>query len=313
MPEPLTTLGPAWALVAAGALLALTLVVGAVTGAADARAADRPLAAGALAPLREAARLLRQRRRSTISSDRLLWRAATASALPVAVLMVAVVPLGHRALFDSPVGVVWVNALDVLIWAVVWLAGWGPNSIHPLVGGYRFLALALGYELPLMFALVAPAVAAGSLRLGDVVAAQAGLWYVAWMPVAFLVVCLGVLAFSVTGPFGAVAAGDDLAGGVLAESSGPDRLALLAGREALLVAGSAVTVTLFLGGGAGPLLPGWAWLVVKTLVLATGLALLGRHLPALRPDRFVEAAWVVLLPATVLQDLVVAVVAVGGS
>jgi NADH-quinone oxidoreductase subunit H len=63
---------------------------------------------------------------------------------------------------------------------VWWLLGWGANSLTGLVGGYRFLALALGYELPLMFALVAPAVAAASLDVGEVAAAQDGLWFAVW-------------------------------------------------------------------------------------------------------------------------------------
>ena len=70
--------------------------------------------------------------------------------------VVAVVPLGEWAIFDLDVGVVWFNAMDVLVWAAVWLTGWGANSAHSLVGGYRFLAHGLGYELPLMFALMPP-------------------------------------------------------------------------------------------------------------------------------------------------------------
>ncbi len=60
---------------------------------------------------------------------------------------------------------------------------------------------ALAYELPLMFALTAPAVAAGSLRMADIVAAQDGLWFVVWMLVAFLVFLAAVLAFSLQRPF----------------------------------------------------------------------------------------------------------------
>jgi NADH-quinone oxidoreductase subunit H len=301
---------PAWWVVLAAALLgAVSLVAAALDGAlADRESPSR----GAAMPVLEVARLLRQRRRRTVAADLLLWRVGISGLVPVALLMVTLVPLGRWTLFDSPVGVVWFNALDVLVWALVWLAGWGPNAVFGLVGGYRFLALALGYELPLMFALVAPAVAAGSLRVGDLAAGQAGLWYVVWMPVAFVVYCLGVVAFSVWGPF-AVAAGDDLAGGVLAEVSGVDRLLFLAGRYALLAAGSAFAVPLFLGGGAGPVLPSWAWVLIKTVVLVALLVAAGRRLPALRPDKFVEVAWVVLLPAVLLQDLGVAVVAVGRS
>ncbi len=311
MPDPLlasSAAAQAWWVLPAAGLLAVVALAAAVLDGVLADPANR--ARGAAAPLAEVARLLRQRRRRTVAADLLLWRLATSGLVPVAMLMVTLVPFGRWTLFDSPVGVVWFNALDVMVWALVWLAGWGPNAVFGLVGGYRFLAQALAYELPLMFALVAPAVAAGSLRVGDVAAAQSGLWYVVWMPVAFVVYCLGVVAFSVWGPF-AVAAGGDLAGGVLAELSGVDRLLFLAGRYALLAAGSAFAVPLFLGGGAGPVLPGGAWVLVKTVLLVAVLVAVRRRLPAVRPDRFVEAAWVVLLPVVLLQDLVVAVVAVG--
>ncbi len=257
-------------------------------------------------PLAEGARLLVQRRRTTLAPDALVWRLAGGSLLVVALLQLAVVPLGGRVLVDLPVGVVWFNAMDVLLWAAVWLLGWGPNSWTALVGGYRFLAQALAYELPLMFALTAPAVAAGSLRVADVVAGQAGHWYVVEMPVAAAVFLLGVLGFSVTGPLSAPA-GDDLAGGVLAELSGPDRLVVVAGRWALLVAGAAFAVPLFLGGGGGPLLPAAAWTVLKTAGVLALLVVLRRRLPLLRADRLLEAGWLVLLPLALLQLLVTTV------
>ncbi len=315
MSEPVATLSAYWAPAVAVLVLLLAALAAALDGSVESVADGRRPLQGAGKPIRETARLLRQRRRVTVSADHLLTRVGTAGLLPVALLMTTVVPLGGWVLFDSPVGVVWFNAMDVMVWALVWLTGWGPNSAHSLIGGYRFLALALGYELPLMFALVAPPIAAGSLRVADVAAAQDGVWFVVWMPVAFLVYCLGVLAFSVWGPF-AVAAGTDLAGGVLSELSGADRLLFLAGRYTLLVAGAAFAVPMFLGGGAGPLLPGWAWVLVKTLLLLAVLVTSRRWLPSMRPDRFVELAWVVLLPLVVAQDLVVAVVAVvtgGGS
>src|SRR5206468_3916961 len=78
-----------------------------------------------------------------------------------------------------------------------------------------------------------------------------------WMPAAFAVYLASVYAFSFLGPFG-YPAGCDLAGGVLAELSGPDRLVLQAGRWLLLAAGAALAVPLFLGCGAGSPLAGWA-------------------------------------------------------
>ncbi|GAA1451088.1 NADH-quinone oxidoreductase subunit NuoH [Mycobacterium cookii] len=308
--SPITTVAPGWAIAALAMLGVLAVAAAMLDGALAARAGGG--ASGVTRPFGEAARLMRQRRRTTVEADRLLWRMGGAGLLVVAALMVTVVPLGEWTIFDLDVGVMWFNAMDVMVWALVWLTGWGANSAHSLVGGYRFLAHGLGYELPLMFALVAPAIAAESLNVGKVAAAQDGLWFVVWMPVAFVVYLLGVAAFSVWGPF-APALGADIAGGARAELSGVDRLVFEAGRYALLAAGAAFAVPMFLGGGAGPLLPDWAWVPVKTVALLAVLVWLRRRLPAFRPDKFMEVGWMLLLPAVLLQDLVVAVIAVWRS
>ncbi len=255
------------------------------------------LAGGSLsAPLHEGARLLVQRRRTTVAPDSLLWRVAGGSLPVIALMMLAVVPVGGSVLADLPVGVVWFNAMDVLVWASLWLLGWGSNALGPLVGGYRFLAQALAYELPLMFALTTPAVAASSLRVGDIVAAQ-GIWNVVTMPVAAAVFLLCVLGFAFLGPLGQPAAAD-LGGGVLDELSGPDRLVVVAGRWALLTAGAAFFVPLFLGGG------GALVLLVKTAAVLAVLVGVGSRLPLLRVERLLEIGWLVLLPLTLVQLLV---------
>jgi NADH-quinone oxidoreductase subunit H len=271
------------------------------------RSSGRPVRAADVSPLPDVARLLVQRRRTTTAPDALLWRAGGAGLLVAAALMVAVVPIGNAVVADLSVGIVWFNAMDVLLWAFVWLAGWGAASATALVGGYRYLAQALAYELPLMFALTAPAVAAASLDVRDVVAAQDDRWHVLEMPVAFGVFLVCVAAFSMWGPFRAPTGGD-LAGGVLSEVSGIDRLLLLAGRHALLAAGAAFAVPLFLGGGAGPGLPDAVWQLLKTLAVLLLLALVRRRLPVVRPERFAEVGWVLLVPLTLLQVLVTSLI-----
>jgi len=229
-----------------------------------------------------------------------------------ALLMGVALPLLGRPAADLPAGVVWLNAVDIVLWAVLWLAGWGPNSVDGLVGGYRFLAQALAYELPLMFCLISPAVAAHSLRVNDVVAAQHDLWFVVQMPVAFVVLVGSVTAFSVWGPL-SHPAGLDIAGGVLVEPSGVDRLLLQAGRCTLLAVGAASATTLFLGGGAGPWLPGWAWMPAKTVLLLAAMVGVGRRFPVFRADRLMAPAWLLVLPATLAQVLVVSAIAVVGG
>ncbi|APX31836.1 NADH dehydrogenase [Brachybacterium sp. P6-10-X1] len=308
MPEGVVTVPAGWAVLAGIILCGLAVFAVALEAVLSARALGA--GSGWIAPLSETARLLRQRRRTTVAADSLLWRVGGTGMFVGAFLMVAVIPLGRWTVADLDVGVVWFNVVDVMVWAAVWLVGWGANSRYGLVGGYRFLAHGLAYELPLMFALVAPAIAASSLRVGDVVAAQQDLWFVVWMPVAFVVFLIGVMGFSVWGPF-APALAADIAGGVLAEVSAVDRLLFQAGRYMFLAAGAAFSVPLFLGGGAGPLLPGWAWVLVKAVAVLAVLVWLRRKVPLLRPDRFMEVGWMILLPAALVQDLVVSLVVVG--
>ena len=88
---------------------------------------------------------------------------------------------------------------------------------------------------------------------------------------------------------------------------------MLAGRHLLLAAAALVSVPLFLGGGTGPLLGPVLWTVLKALVVLVGLELVAGRVPLVRPERFAEVGWVVLLPATVLQMLVAALVALRGA
>lgn len=299
---------PLWAvLLLPVVLLALAAVAASASAGYAAVAAGRHLApAEFIAPLRDTVRLLHVRRRTTLHPDALLWRIGGASVLVTAMLALAVVPVGDRALVSSSAGVVWFNAVEALLWAALWLTGWGANSAVGLVGGYRFLALALAYELPFMLSLITASVRAASLDPAVIAQAQDGLWSVVVMPVAFVVYLVATLAFCFWGPFAQPVA-SDTAGGVIAELSGVDRLVVLLGRYGWLTASAAMSVPLFLGGGSGPVLPPVLWQLVKTLAVLLGLVAVRWRWPLIRSDRFEEIAWVVLLPAILLQALVVSV------
>ncbi|TDD21492.1 complex I subunit 1 family protein [Nonomuraea diastatica] len=258
-------------------------------------------------PLREAARLLVQQRRRTLLRDTLLMRCGVVSLLVAAVLAAIVLPLGDAPLVDLPVGIVWFNAMEVCVWGSLWLTGWGANSVHPLVGGYRFVAQGLAYELPHMFALITVALGAGSLSMTGAVQAQRDLWFIVWMPIAFVVYLVSALAMAFWGPM-SQPLGSDIAGGVGAELSGADRLIFQAGRYAILVVAAAAAVPLFLGGGNGPLLPAWLWVLIKTAGVLAALIWTKHRVPAVRMDCFTPVSWVVLIPLTLVQLLVVGIV-----
>ena len=80
------------------------------------------------------------------------------------------------------------------------------------------------------------------------------------------------------------------------------------GGRLLLVAAAAMAVPLFLGGGHGPWLPAWAWVLLKTAAVLVVLVWLRHRLPTIRMDRWAEISWIVLVPLTIVQALVVALV-----
>jgi NADH-quinone oxidoreductase subunit H len=312
MPQEIATSTalPWWSVLLLPVLLGIaTWAVLAWDAALAARAAGSPSGVGpaVAAPLRETARLLVGQRRRALAGDRVLGGIGGA-ALPVAaVLAAAVLPLGERPVADLSIGVVWFNAMEVVAWAAVWMVGWGSNSALGLVGGYRFVAQGLAYELPHMFAIITAALGAESLRLTTIVDAQQDLWFVVIMPVAFMVYLISAAAMAFWGPFDAPLS-RDVAGGAALELAGVDRLVFVGGRWLLLVVAAAMAVPLFLGGGAGPLLPPWAWVAVKTAAVLVLLVWLRRRFPTVRMDRYTEFAWVVLIPLTIAQALVVALV-----
>jgi NADH-quinone oxidoreductase subunit H len=60
----------------------------------------------------------------------------------------------------------------------------------------------------------------------------------------------------------------------------------------------------------GPVLPDWLWSLVKTAAVLAVLVWVGRRLPTIRMERFTEVAWMVLVPATLLQALFVSIVVI---
>ena len=259
----------------------------------------------ALRPFRRASLLLTQERISTERPDAPAWALAPALYGGLAALAVTVVPLSPTwVVADVQAGIVLWGMAEALAMVAVYLHGWSPNSAFPLIGGYRFVAQAIAYELLSMFVLIAAALPAGSMQMTAIVQAQEGLWNAVRHPPAlplWIVVTLGVAFW---GPL-RLSDAPELAGGTSAETSGSHRLVWEASRAAMLVAFCAMGAAALLGGWLGPWLPGPVWMILKTLALLVVTLSVGHVLARFRPQRFVKLAWTVLLPLAFL-DLAIA-------
>ncbi len=293
------------------ALVGTYLVVGAyavavidATGARLAAGVRLRLGDVVIGPLRRAALLARTSRSTTERPDAQAWTLAPAILAAMAAAAVAAVPFGRGlAVADVDDGIVLFGAAMAVVMVGVYLHGWSANSPMPLVGGYRFIALALSYEMPLALVLIAAALPAESLSVGAIVESQGDVWNVVRQPLGLPLYLVAGSGLAFWGPLNG-ADGADLAGGTSAEVSGPDRLLWGLARRFVLVAVAVMGAAVFLGGWQGPVLPGPAWMAIKTLALLALFVWAGHRLARVRLERFVVVAWAVLIPLALVDVFV---------
>lgn len=214
----------------------------------------------------------------------------------LAAIGLSVVPFAPGVVVtEISTGIVLWGACEALTIVAVFLHGWSANAPLPLIGAYRYVAIALPAMLLSMFVLIAAALPAESLSVAEIVAAQDRVWNVVLQPPGLALFLLLGLVLTLNGPFD-YADPYDLAGGTSAESSGPARAAWQAGRLAMTVSVAAMASAAFLGGYHGPVLPGPVWLFLKTALVITILVALGRLVARTPAPRMLTLVWTVLLP-----------------
>ncbi len=303
MPE-VNTLHPLISTIIALLILLLgAYVVAVLNQALSVRQGEFTFATVLLEPIREGSLLLNQRLSCTERPDLLLWVMAPATYAAVAACALTVVPLADStAIADVRTGIVLFGAAEALAIVALFMHGWAPNSHLALIGGYRFVALGLSYELLSMFVLIAAALPAESLQISKIVSSQEGLWNVVRQPLSlplWIVVSLGV---TFTGPLN-LADGTDLVSGTSLEISGRHLLLWKIGRGGMLTVFSAMGANVLLGGWTGPLLPGWTWILIKTLALMLIYTWVGRSVPRIPVERAVLYLWTIGLPLSFLHLL----------
>jgi NADH-quinone oxidoreductase subunit H len=206
------------------------------------------------------------------------WLAPALAMMP-AIITIAVVPFGSTLLgvpmviADINVGILYVFAIGSLgVYGIV-LAGWASNSKYPFLGGVRSTSQMISYELSLGLAVIPIFLVVGQLRLTEVVRYQIehgwmiapfvgdwlnpGKWLLAIpMVISFFVFMIAMFAETNRLPFDLPEAEQELAGGYNTEYSSMKFSLFFLGEYAAMITGSAVIVTLFLGGWHLPL-PSW--------------------------------------------------------
>jgi NADH-quinone oxidoreductase subunit H len=246
-------------------------------------------------------------------ADKVIFTLAPAITAVPALIVLAVVPFGgevtlfgHRTslgLADINVGVLYVLAIiSISVYGIV-LAGWASANKYAMLGGLRSSAQMISYELAMGLSLLAPIMLVGSMSLGDIIDAQQHIWFIFVQPLAGIIFIITIFAETNRAPFDMPEAEQELTAGYHAEYSGMKFAGFFMAEYMKMIAVSAIASTLFFGGyrffGLENLLGGWLGpFILLTKVIAGLMTMIWVRatLPRLRYDQLMSFGWKVLLP-----------------
>ena len=186
--------------------------------------------------------------------------------------------------------------------------------------------------MPLGLGILGAVIAAGSLNLSEIIAAQArGGWFALLQPLGFVVFSIAAFAEAVRLPFDLPECEQELVGGYHTEYSGMKLMLFLTAEFLHMMTAALLMAILFLGGWHFPWLTGstlaldgwgmegdfWFWLqalvrvlvlMIKVVALIVFFMLVRWTWPRFRYDQLMGLAWKVMLPLGLINFVTVAAI-----
>ncbi|WP_424019468.1 complex I subunit 1/NuoH family protein [Halorientalis pallida] len=257
--------------------------------------------------------------------DRPAWDLAPLIIAGSALFGFAVIPMGSGVqVADPEVGLAYVFAVASLASIGLVMAGYASNNKYSMLGGLRAVAQNLAYEIPLVLTGASVVIFAGTLQMSEIVTAQtetlvtiAGIgipsWYAFVNPFAFVLFLAANLAEVGRNPFDTPEAPTEIVAGYQTEYSSVYFVLMYLGEFIHIFLGGAIITTIFLGGPAGPVLPGIVWFLIKIWAVFLFTQWARSALPRVRIDQLIEIGWKGMLVLSfanlVLTAIIVGVIA----
>ncbi len=257
--------------------------------------------------------------------DKVVYVIAPGISIAMVIVTFGVVPIGRPIhifgreiglyVADVNVGVLYLLAAAGLSTYGVVLAGWSSNNKYSLLGALRTTAQMISYELPMGLALVSLILVVGSLSLVKIVEYQAAVPLIVLQPVGFLIYLICGMAENNRSPFDLPETENELVSGFATEYGGIKFALFFIAEYANMVVVGTVIATLFLGGWQWPAFLADVHPLVSILVLAVKVLFMEfvfvwirASLPRVRYDKLMRFSWKFLLPLSLLNLAVTAVV-----
>src|SRR6478609_1386978 len=290
------------------------------------------------------------------------WMAPALTVVP-ALITVCVIPFGSPisifghteklVIADLDIGPLFVFSVASLSVYGITLAGWSSNSKFPFIGGVRSTAQMISYEIALGLSIIPVLLYYGDLNLSKIVQFQADngwliapLWnahgtifsaeywsncgpqWLFWIPafIAFLIFTISIFAETNRMPFDLPECETELVGGYHTEYSSMKFAMFFMGEYAAMVIGSALIVTLFLGGWSigfgldamvaklhigdfyfGGLIHLGCFLT-KLIIFILFFILVRWTVPRVRHDQLMKLGWVVFFEAALINVFLAALI-----
>jgi NADH-quinone oxidoreductase subunit H len=234
-----------------------------------------------------------------------MFRVLPYFALAAVVTALVSIPVWGTAMFPFQGDLIVVIYLLTIPTVAFFLAGWSSSSPYATIGSMRVLTQLFAYEVPLMLALIGPAILAGTWNITEISAFFAA--HTALIPAQLLGFLAAIIALQgklERMPFDIPHAKNEIVGGQFTEYSGRLLNFFLLAVDMELVVGAALLNAVFLGGALG--LTGVAAIAMffaKTMFITFLLALLKVLMARIRIEQMVNFCWKYLAPVAMAQVL----------
>jgi NADH-quinone oxidoreductase subunit H len=271
------------------------------------------------------------------NADKPVFKMAPIIVLMSTFLLVVVVPFGPDAWFTNlETGIFYALAVSSISVLGILMAGWSSANKYSLLGGLRAAGQLIAYELPMVLAVMGVVIQAGTMNLQQIVVSQNagsifginifGNPYVITQFVGFIVFMIAIQAELTQAPFDMPIAESELVSGYMTEYSGFRFLIFFIGEFATAGVFAMIASTLFLGGWGVPFSWfGWTsmdsvsnWMnIVGPLIVFTKMMVLTFLImwvrftyPRFREDQLQRFAWKILIPVSLVNIMLTAVLKV---
>jgi NADH-quinone oxidoreductase subunit H len=246
--------------------------------------------------------------------DRTLFRVAPLLSFTPVILPLLVIPFSEKLQArDLNLGLIFIVTMGSVNVMALLVGGWGSNNKYSMFGAMRAVAQSIAYEIPILLSLLAVALMCNTFSLKEIVGAQQNIWFVFLQPVAFLIYVVAGLAETNRAPFDLPEAESELTAGFHTEYSGMGFSLFFIGEYTNMFIVASLATVLFLGGWHGPQLPyveylGVVWFFLKVYLLLFLMIMVRWTYPRVRFDQLLNFAWKYLVPFSLVNLLITAVV-----